>query len=95
VACGNGLGYLHPMIERGLIIDAPTNNKNNIGRNVTRLTQLNSFAPLAIAVLIGLAGVGFGDDNTLPQVRVDGDALKLATQSYKYCWSAARLVNGQ
>jgi hypothetical protein len=62
--------------------------------NISCLRQLNSFAPFIIAGLIGLAGVGFGDDNTLPPVRVDGDAPKLATQSYKYCWSAMRLLNG-
>jgi hypothetical protein len=59
-----------------------------------RVGWLNSFAPITIATLIGLAGVSFGDDNILPPVRVDGNATKMATQSYKFCWSAMREVNG-
>ena len=46
--------------------------------------QLGSFAPITIAALIGMAGVAFGDNNTLAPVRVDGDTAetaKLATQS--------------
>ena len=59
-----------------------------------RVGQLSSFAPIAIAVLLGLAGVAFGDNIILPPVRVDGDAAKMATQSYKFCWAAMREVNG-
>lgn len=49
---------------------------------------------LPLLSLIGLAGVAFGDDIILPPVRVDGDATKMATQSYKFCWTAMREVNG-
>ena len=56
--------------------------------------RLSSFAPTTIAALIGLAGVAFGDNNTLAPVRVDGDTAKMATQSYKFCWGAMREVNG-
>jgi xanthosine utilization system XapX-like protein len=61
---------------------------------MSRVGQLSSFAPITIAALIGLAGVAFGDDIILPPVRVDGDATKMATQSYKFCWTAMREVNG-
>ena len=57
---------------------------------------MNSFVPITIAVLMGLAGVSVGDDNTLAPVRVEGDTAdiaKMATQSYKFCWSAMREVN--
>jgi hypothetical protein len=80
---------------------APEESNNmgrNLGLNLSLLRRLNSFAPFTSAALIGLAGVGLGDNNILAPVRVDGDsrndAPKLATQSYKYCWSAMRLVNG-
>ena len=59
-----------------------------------RVGQLSSFAPMAIAALLGLAGVAFGDNIILPPVRVDDDAAKMATQSYKFCWAAMREVNG-
>jgi hypothetical protein len=54
---------------------------------------LNSFAPIIVASLIGLAGVAFGDDTPLPPVRVEADAAKMASQSYKFCWGAMRMVN--
>jgi hypothetical protein len=61
---------------------------------MSRVGQLNSFASITIAAMIGMAGVAFGDDIILPPVRVDGDATKMATQSYKFCWAAMREVNG-
>lgn len=61
---------------------------------MSRVGQFSSFAPITIAALIGLAGAAFGDDIILPPVRVDGDATKMATQSYKFCWTAMREVNG-
>lgn len=60
---------------------------------MSRSRRLNSFAPFTIAALIGLTGVGYGDDNILAPVLVEGNAPKLATQSYKFCWSALRLDN--
>ena len=56
--------------------------------------RLNSFAPIAIAALIGLAGVASGDNTILQPVRVESDTANMATQSYKFCWTAMREVNG-
>lgn len=56
--------------------------------------RLNSFAPTAIAALVGLAGVASGDSTILQPVRVEGDTAKMATQSYKFCWTALHDVNG-
>jgi hypothetical protein len=39
---------------------------------MSRVGQLNSFASITIAAMIGMAGVAFGDDIILPPVRVDG-----------------------
>jgi hypothetical protein len=61
---------------------------------MNRVGQVSFFAPITLAVLVGLAGVAFGDNIILPPVRVDGDATKMATQSYKFCWTAVREVNG-
>jgi hypothetical protein len=55
--------------------------------------RLNSFAPTAIAALVGLAGVASGDSTILQPVRVEGDTAKMATQSYKFCWTALHEVN--
>jgi hypothetical protein len=56
--------------------------------------QLSSFVPMTMATLIGLAGLAFGNNVTLSPVRVEGDAVQMATQSYKFCWAAIREVNG-
>src|ERR1700742_1757126 len=56
--------------------------------------RLNSFAPIAIAASLGLAGLASGDSTILQPVRVEGDTAKMATQSYKFCWTAMREVNG-
>ena len=55
---------------------------------------MNSFAPIAIAASLGLAGLASGDSTILQPVRVEGDTAKMATQSYKFCWAAMREVNG-
>ena len=60
---------------------------------MTGLRRLNSFGVITIASLIGLAGIGFGDDNILPRVRVDGDRTEMSSKSYKFCWKAMRVVN--
>ena len=49
-----------------------------------RLGQLRYPARVITSVtLIALAVTAVGDDNTLPTVRVDGDATKTASKSYK------------
>jgi hypothetical protein len=60
---------------------------------MTRLGPLNRFAPVLIAAWMLPAGAGFGDDNTLPPVRVDGDATNYGSKSYKFCWGAIREIN--
>jgi hypothetical protein len=63
--------------------------------DMPRLGQLRYPARVITTVtLMALAVTGFGDDNTLPPVRVDGVATKTASKSYKFCWSAIREVNG-
>jgi hypothetical protein len=58
-----------------------------------RLGQLRYLARVITTVtLTALAVTAVGDDNTLPTVRVDGDATKTASKSYKFCWSAIREV---
>ena len=48
----------------------------------------------AALIAVVLPVNGFGDNITLPPVSVAGDATKMATKSYKFCWSAMREVNG-